>query len=140
MLMAKEHAAAMAVHSWALRHFQYVPDEIVHGQIEHWPSFEQIDAALRDVGTLRDDCDGFARMCQFRLERIFNLPTRVLYCQTETGGGHLVCEVGGTDEKGGYILDNRRDAVTTRARLSEEGYTFLKLAKDGQWFEIQQEA
>ena len=138
-MLGRDFAAAMSVHAWAKRRFEYVPDETEHGQIEHWPSFAEIDAATAHGGVLRDDCDGFARLCQYRLERVFNLPTRILLCTVENGGGHLVCEIGGTDEAGGYVLDNRREAVTTRARLLEEGYTFLKLAKDGQWFDIQLE-
>jgi hypothetical protein len=131
--------AARNAMGFALAHFNYVPDLVQHKMIEHWPSFAEIAAAIGDgSGILSDDCDGWARLCQWWLKTTCTLDSAVLYCQTETGGYHLVCEVGGSPEVSGFVLDNRQEEVTTRADLAERGYKFLEYAKDSEWTELSQ--
>lgn len=132
--------AAQGVMSFAQKHFLYVPDDLNYRAWEHWASYEELKRQLLEGdGIVRDDCDGFARLCQMQFAEM-GIDAAVLVCITETGDGHLVCEVGGSPTQSGWVLDNRRIGVTSRARLAEEGYRFLAYAKDGKWIELQQEA
>ena len=57
-------------------------------------------------------------------------PNRLVYVKTETGEGHLVCEVDG------WILDNRQPRVTERDLLP---YQFISISgfKPGEpWCEV----
>jgi hypothetical protein len=131
------YGAAAAIHSVATCNFIYTPDDVQFKEPENWPSFDSLRKQLA-YGVVRDDCDGFARLCQMLLLDHYGLSAAVLTCQVENGGWHLVCEVGGAPDKSGWVLDNRRDAVTTRERLAQEGYTFWGYAQDGVWVQLNQ--
>ena len=91
---------------------------------EHWASSDELDDE-----TLRDDCDGFALACR-KICREMGIESRLVYCKTETGGGHLVLE------HEGWILDNRQDRVKSRSMLP---YTWISMSgynKGDPWHKI----
>ena len=87
--------------------FNYTADER-----EEWRSKEQLTTDLID-GVLEDDCDGFALYCWHSC-RDRGLKARLVYCKTETGGGHLVCECEG------WVMDNRHTWVRDKDSLPYE--------------------
>lgn len=115
------------VHKWAMARFDYIPDAqrwasgfALNG--DHWETRAEIEADL-EAGTVRGDCDAFAMMCWMALRRL-NEPSRLVYCTTENGQGHLVCEASG------WILDNRQPVPEVRHILEQRiGYTWI--AKSG---------
>jgi predicted transglutaminase-like cysteine proteinase len=113
-----------SVHKTRLNSFLYVPDREQYGLTEHWPDREQIPAP----GTIfKGDCDDFAHACYWDLEDM-GIESNLIYCKTETGGGHLVCECGG------YILDNRQRTVLAIADIS---YTWISAGRPGgKWYLI----
>ena len=48
--------------------------------------------------------------------------SRLVFCKTELGEGHLVLEVHGS------ILDNRMTRVVTNTYLEHKGYTFISIS------------
>lgn len=119
-------------HQWALRHFEYVPDQLRWGRPDHLPSFAEIEEQLqRSPAIVRDDCDGFARLCQWRLKHGYGIDASLVLCFTDTNQGHMVASVQG------WILDNRQADVMPRETLEEAGYWFLlEGTSDGRWFRI----
>lgn len=95
---------------------EYRSDKELHDKREHWT----ID--------LHGDCEDFALWCRKTLKEKYGIPSDLVFCQTETGGYHLVLSVEG------WILDNRRYWVTPKDNLP---YTWLKIGQpDGTWYEI----
>jgi len=84
--------------------FTYVPDQFQFGEIEYWMEPELLD------GDFSGDCDDFALACR-KLVRKAGLPSRLVFCQIETGEYHLVLE------SEGWILDNRQKFVVSNAKL-----------------------
>jgi predicted transglutaminase-like cysteine proteinase len=114
--------AAQRVHAWALRHFEYVPDQVRWGTSDHWEAPQDLieDLAFKG-GVVLGDCDAFAMLCRLALDRM-GQRNRLVYCLTEDGGGHLVCECGG------FILDNRHPRVVTRDELDRSGYRWISMS------------
>ena len=83
--------------------FVYESDMKQFGLEDAWPSTQQLDEELKK-GQIVGDCDDFASACQLLLSRA-GIPSRLIICLTEDGGGHMVCEAGG------WVLDNRQDKV-----------------------------
>ena len=80
-------------------------------------------------GIIGHNCDDFALACR-QLCREKNIPSRLVVCQTEKGGYHLVTEVQG------WILDNRQNGVVSRDDLD---YKWLKISgyeKGESWHSI----
>ena len=84
---------------------------------EEWRSKQQLVSDLLD-GVLEDDCDGFALYCWHEC-RDRGLKARLVFCRTETGGGHLVCE------HDGWVLDNRYTWVRSKDELP---YTWISIS------------
>jgi predicted transglutaminase-like cysteine proteinase len=100
------------------RNFEYKTDAVQYQCREKWvmPA-EDYDGTQKIVG----DCEDFALACR-KICRDMQLPSRLVVCNTERGGGHCVLEVSG------YILDNRC-RVTTQERLAKvTGYTWLAIS------------
>ena len=76
--------------------FVWVSDNELWERLEHWESYDQIN----DMGILYGDCDCFAMACRKQCRKL-GIPSRIVYCKTETGGGHAVLE------SSGWILYNR---------------------------------
>jgi predicted transglutaminase-like cysteine proteinase len=110
----------------------YTPDRESKGMSEYWQSFDELTADIAEDGKLNDDCEGFAMQCwQLCLQR--SIPARIVFCKTEDGEGHLVCEVEG------WILDNRYPFVMKQNELSDYGYLWIKISgyqPGGKWKEI----
>ncbi len=101
-------------HEAQQRH-EYVSDQEMHGEFEHW-----------EPG-LMGDCEDYALWCRERLEGL-GVESELIYCKTESGIGHLVLSVKG------WILDCRFKDVVSRDDLQ---YEWLKLGDAlGNWFEI----
>lgn len=83
--------------------FIYESDEEQFGVRDVWPTVAQLDEELKN-GKIVGDCDDFASACNLLLGRA-GIPSRLVICITEDGGGHMVCETGG------WVLDNRQDSV-----------------------------
>lgn len=126
VLREKLEDTLLLVHGWAMSHFLYVPDErrwdkdfAFNG--DHWETDEELLEDLRRSGVVLGDCDAFAKLCWLALRRI-DIPSRLLFCRDETGGGHLVCEASG------WVLDNRQPVLVPRADLERIGYTWLSMS------------
>ena len=78
MPIAKLQSILSQVH----KGFRYVTDSEQYGTAEKWvmPSNEN---------KVTGDCEDFALACR-QLCRADDIKTRLVYCRTETGGGHLV--------------------------------------------------
>ena len=116
------------VHQWALHRFVYVPDEERWKNSpdlwmdEHWETDAELVADLDTKGFVSGDCDAFAKLCWLALRKL-NIPARLVFCYTETGGGHLVCEASG------WVLDNRYMTVVSRQELEERiGYRWQSMS------------
>lgn len=96
-----------SVHSLVFNNFKYRTDMSQYGDIEKWvmPN-EYYSGREKVVG----DCEDFALACR-KLLRDRGVDSRLVFCQTETGEGHLVLEVDG------WILDNRESKVVPRETL-----------------------
>lgn len=81
--------------------FEYTSEDV-----EHWMDEEQIGDALRKR-LLKGDCDDHALACRY-LARQQDIDTRLVYCRTRSGIGHLVLE------HKGWILDNNSPWVRRR--------------------------
>ena len=103
--------------------FTYYTDFATHYVAEHRASESELD------GKVKDDCDGFALMCR-KVCRVLGIPSRLVYCRTRRGEGHLVLEVNG------WIFDNTQVRVVSRDTLD---YTWISVSgyeKGDDWREI----
>lgn len=112
------------VQQWALRRFQYVPDDVRWEGDEYlkngerWETDEELRAELEEKDFVRGDCDAFAKMCWMAMRRL-NAPARLVFCSVGGYGYHLVCEAQG------WIMDNRQRGVASRDDLSAQGYNWI---------------
>lgn len=92
----------------------YVSDSDQYGTPDYWKA------------SLTGDCEDFALWCRGELaSRGGGVESNLLYCQTETGGYHIVLSVDG------YILDNRSKWVKSRDIVP---YTWISISQpDGKW-------
>ncbi|TXH13255.1 MAG: hypothetical protein E6R03_11695, partial [Hyphomicrobiaceae bacterium] len=111
------------IHAWALAHFTYEHDIDKHGEWEHWGSPDELIAMLAADGKVTGDCDDFALICR-QILRFKNIPSRLVVCLAENGGGHLVCSPEGT----GMVLDNRFERVMRRDELEHLGYQWVSMS------------
>lgn len=94
---------------------RYVTDTMQYRRPEHWQ--------LGLVG----DCEDFALWCRQELAAL-GIQSDLVFCITETGGGHLVCSVDG------WVLDNRHRWLQSRNDLP---YRWISLGKpDGTWLKV----
>tara|TARA_B110000211_G_C14056131_1_gene543453 strand:+ start:1222 stop:1614 length:393 start_codon:yes stop_codon:yes gene_type:complete len=103
------------VHWEARQGHTYIPDKEQYGVREYW----KVD--------LIGDCEDFALWCKQKLEKDYGIDTDLIFCKTETGGGHLVASVEG------WILDNRYDWVLSKDDIP---YEWLKLGRKGIWYDL----
>jgi len=105
--------------------FTYVSDMELHGVREDWRFPENVD-------NFEGDCDDFAIACRMLLkEKGHNC--RLVFCRTETGGGHLICAIGK------MVLDNRMNFPVEIRYLQQRGYEFISasgLQPEDDWHEI----
>lgn len=103
MLTEKQLTVVEAAFNTVSNMFTYKTDAMVWQREEHWedPAFIADQLAR---GEIIGDCDNFALACRYHLFQ-YDIPNRIVFCLTETGEGHLVCEAEG------YILDNRQTKV-----------------------------
>jgi len=95
---------------------EYRYDRDQYGKVEHW------------AAGLVGDCEDFALWCRQSLSER-GIPSDLIYCKTENGGGHLVLHVDG------WILDNRHGWVMSKDDLD---YTWISLGRpDGVWLAIE---
>ena len=114
------------IHKQVLKGFTYVSDKEQFGEIEYWVNHSEGYGGEPIEG----DCDDFAMACR-ALCRLENIPTRLVYCLTEEGEGHLVAE------SEGWILDNRQKKVRSRDNLD---YTWIRISgfePGDDWHEIE---
>lgn len=115
------------IHKRIKDRFVYKSDISVWGKSEHWERYDQIP----EVGLIIGDCDCFALACR-RECRKQGISSRLVYCKTETGEGHLVLSADI------YILDNRLDFVVKKSAL-DGFYTWFKISgyeKGDPWYTI----
>jgi predicted transglutaminase-like cysteine proteinase len=95
---------------------EYVLDIEQYGKNEHW------------TANLVGDCEDFGLWCREQLKQR-GIAADLIYCKTETGGGHLVLHIDG------WIIDNRHGWVMSKDDLP---YTWISLGKpDGTWLAIE---
>jgi predicted transglutaminase-like cysteine proteinase len=100
-----------SIHSRVKFGFEYRTDLEQYDDVEHW-------VIPDDVESVTGDCEDFALACR-KLCRQKGIPSRLVFCKTETGEAHLVLECRG------YILDNRYDRVRTNNSLD---YQWIKIS------------
>jgi predicted transglutaminase-like cysteine proteinase len=124
-----------AVHSWVTDRFLYIPDEVrwkdaptehFSAQGDHWETDAEILDELDRKNWISGDCDAFAKLCWMALRKL-EVPSRLVFCITENGVGHLVCEASG------WILDNRQGAAVPRQDLSYRWIAKSDFLPGGQW-------
>jgi len=101
-------------HKRVFKNFEYVTDQKQYNKLEHWVTPEDVDNVV-------GDCEDFALACR-KILRDENINSRLVFCVTEQGEGHLVLEANG------WILDNRQRKVITRDKLQKQGYRWLKIS------------
>jgi len=95
--------------------FTYVSDMEQHGTREDWRFPENVD-------NFEGDCDDFAIACRMLLKEKGH-DCRLLFCKTETGGGHLICTIGK------MALDNRMKSPVELTYLARtKGYTLISVS------------
>ena len=104
------------VHQKVLRGFRYVSDQRQYDKIEDWRIPE-------DCGRVTGDCDDFAIACRSLLREKGHKESRLLFCLTENGGGHLICVLGK------MALDNRqRSPIEIETLANRIGYKFISIS------------
>jgi len=77
-----------------INNFEYISDRIKFKKIELWDSLPK---SYKLGDKIIGDCEEIAR-ASCKVLRRKGFQARLLYCKTETGGGHLVCETGGSSD------------------------------------------
>lgn len=110
-------ATLHTIHKLVFRNFTYATDQEQYSMVEKWVMPETDYNRHRPF---TGDCEDFALACRklCREDGIDN--SRLVYCQTELGGGHCVLEVDG------WILDNRFDRLKNRDDIV--GYKWIALS------------
>lgn len=95
--------------------FRFMEDEEQHGQVEDWRIPE-------DFERVTGDCDDFAIACRTLLKHKGHRP-RLLFCNVETGQGHLICVLGKV------ALDNRRKfPLEIETLVKRHGYELISIS------------
>ena len=95
--------------------FRYTTDQEQFGKSEDWRS--AIDA-VRKKAAWRDDCDGHALTAAELAVEDYDVPkadVALVYCKTETGGGHLVCFLSSPTST--WVIDNRQRAIWSPGQI-----------------------
>ena len=92
------------IHKSVFDRFTYVSDKKMWGKDEYWESPSEIPDGNKDI---RGDCDTFALACRKECRKL-GIPSRLVFCYTESEIGHLVLEVDG------WIFDNRHAQLISR--------------------------
>ena len=97
------------------RGFKYISDELQYGTKEDW-------RFPKDFDNVVGDCDDFAIACRMLLKERGH-DCRLVFCETETGGGHLICTIGK------WALDNRmKSAVGVEYLTGTRGYNLISIS------------
>lgn len=104
--------------------FTYQSDLLTFGRVEHWAEPEFLD------GTIIGDCEDFTLACR-KMCRAQGIPTRLVFCQIDTGEYHIVLE------SGGWILDNRQNRVVNRDALDYQWLSISGYEAGDAWHKIQ---
>jgi predicted transglutaminase-like cysteine proteinase len=91
--------------------FDYTYDADQYGG-EHWPDVDMLDGIPTGREKFKDDCDGFALMCRAKCREL-GIRSRLVFCRTSNGTGHLILEVKG------YLLNNIHKWVMTVDQLPD---------------------
>ena len=113
------------IHAKVLRLFTWAPDKETFGRFEYWSSFaDDVEQGKPFAG----DCDNFALTCAELLARAGydKADIAIAFCQTETGGYHLVCLYKNT-----WVLDNRYSDVRDVGSLPYEWVSGMSMAEVG---------
>lgn len=111
------------VHKEVLARFEYVEDSKQYSDKLDW--WAPIPPELLEEGTIKGDCDEFARICMLKLMGL-GYQSRLVFCLDETKAGHLICEVTDVLNEEAYYLDNRKKVLVHIAAL--KGYKFLSVS------------
>ena len=117
------------IHKLVFSNFTYKTDKRQYKKLEYWV---QPDSSYDGTQKIIGDCEDFALACR-KLCDDHGYMTRLVFCNTELGEGHLVLECHG------YILDNRMKKVVPKSYLDRIGYTFISISgyEPGEpWLEI----
>ena len=128
--MTAKKKQLQAIKDYVAWKFDYTSDQEERGFPEHWVDQDEL-AGLDEMGRdeFDDDCDGHALACRHQC-RAEGIESRLVYCKTETGEGHLVLE------SGGWVLDNRRQWVAARDDLPYTWISISGLEKGDPWHRI----
>lgn len=129
--MSVKQSDLQAIANYVHWRFAYTSDQEGRGVPEHWvdqDELAELDAMGR--GEFKDDCDSFALAARYQCRKV-GIPSRLVFCRTERGGGHLVLEVDG------YILDNRTPWVLPRDAVAYEWISISGYNKGDPWHQIQ---
>lgn len=120
----QEVEALKGVQSQTKRQFTYDTSTLLDGKsvLDYWPTQLDEFKAIHENAQFRGVCSTFAVVCMDKAIQL-GFQARLVACYTETGEGHLICEVASKDWSEAYYFDNRRPDIVT---LSQEvGYKFL---------------
>jgi predicted transglutaminase-like cysteine proteinase len=115
---AKLKSTLTSIHKKVFVAFKYVTDKNQYGLEEKW----SVPPEFLDRMIFKGDCDDFAMMCRKLCREAGIDNSRLLFCHTEDGEGHLVLEVEG------YVLDNRSRKLETKDTLSDNDYKWIAIS------------
>ncbi len=122
------------VHKKVLALFDYVTDAKNYEVMDYW-TCKAADVSLGK--RFKGDCDDFSLTCAELLIKagIPKSKVKVILCQVETGGYHLVCGV--DTEYDTIILDNRfKEAYSWKIRTNYKWIKHMYFDRPKTWYSV----
>lgn len=88
--------------------FTYLTDQDKHGLVERWDNAPTLKNIGRTGVTRFVDDSGNFSLVSLDKVRVLGYNARLVICYTETGVGHVICEVASSDYAEAYFFDNRQ--------------------------------
>jgi len=107
------------------KRFTYRLDKDQYGVSEYWEDHSYLKDVIENNAPLIADCEGYAMAIMMMAIRA-GFDARLVFCKTEMGEGHCICEVSCKDRTQAYYFDNRIYKIVMLSQLY--GYEFLRVS------------
>lgn len=108
----------IAIQQNVYNRFIYTSDQDQYGVEEEWAD---IPNELLTSGTIRGDCDDYARICMLKAQQA-GYDARLIYCKVD-GVGHLICEVADSEFCQAFYFDNCNSTLVNFRQI--RSYNFI---------------